>query len=666
MQSNIFVTRLQLFVVVCILNLSALPTSVLYVRAQDANVTLPDFNAKYPFKITLTNFQSSPLSQSGSYSFYWRVQNQTSNNATIELALALSDISIPNSTYGSWMGIGFGKAMFDATFVVIHSAVQNNTPTIYLHEHQSDNRYSQLPKIVEIENYITKLTNSGITTDGTFFAEFTRPASGGPSVYQPLISAVYDDSLKQDFIWAFNQKSPMDFKNSGNYFTEHGPNTDQQRTHGILTFSWSAGTYMVGSVQTITVRMIHGIGMMSVWFIFFPFGLYFARYLKYVPGIAQSFIGLYTVHQIENPAYLALWVTCVSIPGIVFLILVGSEIKLYLRYFTTSKLEQEIIAGKIDTYEQFDPEETHQMLETSTENEVKPSRVKVVDRELIEKTEKELTLDKIKQFTWKSLDDAVRNEGKIYVVGNGRFVYDATQWINSHPGGHAILYSAAGTAGFDTSEFTPTIRWSTKSRERIAARESHNQTSTITLGPNRTSPNADSFRSISELTETDWQSIQKARRTHKHTRAGVERLSKIVIGEITNSSSTNIHQYQRYTIAEKYTTPVLFEAGQSVEIQVAVKKKIYSKFYTPTNGTMTAFDVFIKNYVNSEGEGIGVISSFLAKQKPGQSQIKIRGPFGEHMVRNSQILLSPRVKDPIPPNQIVFVAAGSGVTPAFS
>lgn len=71
--------------------------------------------------------------------------------------------------------------------------------------------------------------------------------------------------------------------------------------------------------------------------------------------------------------------------------------------------------------------------------------------------------DSLKGITWSQINEQVL-DGKILLVANGRWVYDATSWINSHPGGKVILNSVAGTditqdyfheAGFDADSFVP-------------------------------------------------------------------------------------------------------------------------------------------------------------------------------------------------------------------
>ncbi|RKO83460.1 hypothetical protein BDK51DRAFT_35348, partial [Blyttiomyces helicus] len=134
-------------------------------------------------------------------------------------------------------------------------------------------------------------------------------------------------------------------------------------------------------------------------------------------------------------------------------------------------------------------------------------------------------------FTWQSLQDAIA-DGEHLVVGNGRFVYDISQWIRSHPGGQIILYAVAGTdisndyfheAGFDAGEFTP--------RPAIPPQDPNRTNATMLRNrPNRSFASSlpsidsatarqhkdwlDSARATSNLTERDWKWIIRSRRTH--------------------------------------------------------------------------------------------------------------------------------------------------------
>lgn len=199
----------------------------------------------------------------------------------------------------------------------------------------------------------------------------------------------------------------------------------------------------------------------------------------------------------------------------------------------------------------------------------------------------------LKKYTWKSLDQEVRESRKILVVANGKYVYDATQWIHSHPGGKVILYSVAGTditmdffreAGYDASQFVaakthpdrrivkhaaPEFDLSSSSTfEPLTEEEEVQQNDNMDEGAlscssiisasvpdeviQRTMMNA------SFMTSEDWAVVERSRRTHGniqqggkeemtvkrdiksnnpftllvHTRMALERLSTILVGEI--------------------------------------------------------------------------------------------------------------------------------------
>ncbi|KAJ3277675.1 S-methyl-5-thioribose-1-phosphate isomerase, partial [Borealophlyctis nickersoniae] len=67
----------------------------------------------------------------------------------------------------------------------------------------------------------------------------------------------------------------------------------------------------------------------------------------------------------------------------------------------------------------------------------------------------------VRAFTWELIGQEIA-KGAMYVVANGRYVYDISKWISSHPGGQLILHAVNGTditndyfkpSGFDATEF---------------------------------------------------------------------------------------------------------------------------------------------------------------------------------------------------------------------
>ncbi|KAJ3123762.1 hypothetical protein HK098_001649 [Nowakowskiella sp. JEL0407] len=346
----------------------------------------------------------------------------------------------------------------------------------------------------------------------------------------------------------------------------------------------------------------------------------------------------------------------------------------------------------------------------------------------------------LEKFTWKSLDEAIMG-GKMFVVANGKYVYDIAQWIYSHPGGQIILNAVCGTditsdyfheAGFDVSEHLP------KTKSQIVRRKSapipprlFAETVTSPDMKRMTLPEAQikeleiiaNAQFAQNFTESDWQNIMKSRRPHLHTRNAIEKLSSLLVGELVSGPTdlvlkSNIQsdaesgndkirfssfEYKRYALTETqvvsgpnsraksirmrfcllypYTftnaeqTEELnklltrpFIPGECVEIQCRIpestKRVNFARYYTPISGSLMAFEIIVKIV-----EG-GKLTPFLAKQKIGGRQFKIRGPFGnplligpEHPIQSNSTATLLNQDLITTHDRVTFFTAGSGITP---
>ncbi|KAI8850378.1 hypothetical protein BC829DRAFT_442200 [Chytridium lagenaria] len=296
----------------------------------------------------------------------------------------------------------------------------------------------------------------------------------------------------------------------------------------------------------------------------------------------------------------------------------------------------------------------------------------------------------IKTFTWEDIDRELQN-GRLYVVANGKYVYDIQDWIWSHPGGQIILYSVAGTditndyfheAGFDAEAFVPTAVAERRRRSLPVRLNGSN----FVLAPGESAPTPPSYASqpsgtyshiptFPPISEYEWRHVVKARRPHVHTRLAIEKLSTLLVGELVGDGNVPMFvegsgavfsplEYRRYAIIEstlesgpgtqtavykiKFCTlyphdarlnePKVFLPGQCVEIQARVSNKYVSRYFTPISGNPSSFEVMIKL------EPQGALTPFLVRQKPGDRQIK----SGEWALR-----------------KVLFVTAGSGLAPAL-
>ncbi|KAJ3268585.1 hypothetical protein HK104_005333, partial [Borealophlyctis nickersoniae] len=317
----------------------------------------------------------------------------------------------------------------------------------------------------------------------------------------------------------------------------------------------------------------------------------------------------------------------------------------------------------------------------------------------------------LRSFSWDSLNQAIL-DGELLVVANRKFVYDISQWIRSHPGGQIILLGVAGTdisddyfheAGFDAEQvtFVPPAppqrldrRDATTLRRASGASLSTSDDRSSIRRPPSSFGELSAETAMPSLTEEDWKRMLRARRTHVHTKLAIQRLAQLLVGELRPppfSAPVNFdpNEFRRYAITEKklltplttrtpvyslrfcllypHATPGPFPSilpGQCVEIQIRIDGEWISRYYTPVRGAdMGCFEVDVKATVP------GRMSRWLVKQKCGDRQVKIRGPFGASIVGPGREVsgMGPpgeggwRTKGV--PEEIVFVAAGSGISP---
>ncbi|KAI8924874.1 hypothetical protein BC831DRAFT_463547 [Entophlyctis helioformis] len=306
------------------------------------------------------------------------------------------------------------------------------------------------------------------------------------------------------------------------------------------------------------------------------------------------------------------------------------------------------------------------------------------------------------QFTWETLGQAI-NEGRMLV------------WMYSHPGGQLIMFAVNGTdisndyfheAGFDAEEFTPKLQAPAQRADRLGAALPRQVTSGT--APSITSGSWVVSASAGSMTGLDWQRVVKARRTHVHTRLAIQRLAQLLVGEIVTapdaldryqsvalssshtlptepSSDTVIFdrfEYRRYALTQKeLTTPQATSApifrlrfcllypydvrdgtprgflpGECVEIQARINGQLVSRYYTPLgDGNLTAFEIHVKLVPT------GIMSQFLLKQRTGDRQVKIRGPFGSPLACVERPLSLPSSQ--WLPDRLVFIAGGTGIAP---
>ncbi|KAL7753892.1 DOMON domain-containing protein frrs1L [Sorochytrium milnesiophthora] len=290
-------------------------------------------------------------------------------------------------------------------------------------------------------------------------------------------------------------------------------------------------------------------------------------------------------------------------------------------------------------------------------------------------------------YTWADIDKCV-NSGALWVIGNG-FVYDVRKWIFNHPGGQQVLQSAIGTdistdyfnnVLYDQRHFEP---YTTAPRHMPGDADSHEGSES------GSSVSRQTFKGLApseineqmRITANDWKFIIATRHLHFHSRQAIAKLQTLVVGRLEPSQRQKYQQeeYRRYALTAKHRIspdgvlplvykvrfcllypnetypeePLFFLPGQAVQIQLRTKRKIVTRYYTPLNGNMTAFEVIVKCLHK------GAMSNVIKSALIGSQQFRIRGPYGVPLVNPEA---------PIPRfngcwRNLICIGAGSGITP---
>ncbi|KAJ3017387.1 hypothetical protein HKX48_003561 [Thoreauomyces humboldtii] len=324
-------------------------------------------------------------------------------------------------------------------------------------------------------------------------------------------------------------------------------------------------------------------------------------------------------------------------------------------------------------------------------------------------------------YTWEQITAAVL-DGEHLVVGNGRYVYNITRWLPSHPGGKIILETVNGTditldffneSDYDGSLVSDAVAAAEREVKKLArllppsrgragstgAIATVRQTSHSTVHVNHDDDNdEDDAAPILDLSAPHWAAIRKARWSHAHTKTAAQKLIGFMVGEITARKSHrefDRNELRRYAMLSKTCVsgpgakcptyvfkfallypfegrrenePSKFLPGQYVELVDRVSNKMIARSYTPISGSTASFEVAVKLYPT------GTMSTVLQRAKPGSKQFRIRGPFGSPIINTSRALASTATlrldNNRLSPldkhfSTIICIVGGSGIVSAL-
>ncbi|KAI8901874.1 hypothetical protein BC833DRAFT_59460 [Globomyces pollinis-pini] len=670
------------------------------------------------------------------FTFYWNIIGTDTLEAMIQLK---SNIPTPFSK--SWASIGLGTSMLNSEFLMCHNSYNSTTlsKTASLHEHISQKKY--LVPVNFPNNEEITFDRQAVGNDKLLSCYFKRKLSIGDGIHKSI------NIDQDDMIWAFSPVSTLNYLRK--YASYH---SDEHR--GAFKISLKKGTTMFSQVSNFGTKATHGIGMMIVWLIMIPFGVFYARYARSIQGwvtvksLCQLLAVLLTfcfaiVVFFSGPIYTGPHIYI----GIIILVFVFAEAALGFanvsafsnetaaRYKRPIKLIHQSIGMLLMLFSivqiGLGIDILYPLVEPTTyilwvfyfgaifiwfglffvaeiyyraKFVQKDSGFKEPSNEYLKLKMEEKTTA-LEVYTWKSIDAAIMN-GKMLAIADNKFVYDISNWISSHPGGQLVLQAVNGTditndyfheAGFDAAEFVPRID-NIKMKERSStvlqkvqdvAKSEFNPDQRFSVDSKNESLFEQATKSNALITKSDFTSILRARRTHVHTKRAIEKLSKLVIGTLSQKQETagnasnafDPDEYRRYALTKieilsqphepkrtllmkfcllypfgtRVDYPKSFLAGQCIELQIRLPSgKRICRYYTPINGDLNAFEILVRLQPQ------GAMSLYLSQEEVGARQFKIRGPYGKpHFGVPSRFGYTDL------PDTIYFISGGTGITPCL-
>ncbi|KAI8801948.1 hypothetical protein BJ742DRAFT_835062 [Cladochytrium replicatum] len=211
-----------------------------------------------------------------SYTLWWRADpppdpNESisiSNNANLNFLFVgqLPDNFGP--TKWAWAGVAFGRSMLYAQFIVMHY----HNGTLYIHEHNATTTYRPPEGGDDRRAFI--INPIGYSFDPAtkiLIVEFTRPfvpPDPNDNYHIKLATAGLENML-----YAFNYDNQLNF--AGKWFYYHSKDS-----RGAYRVDWNTKFWEPTDAQNYDLKLVHGIGMLVVWMLIFPLGVFLARYNK--------------------------------------------------------------------------------------------------------------------------------------------------------------------------------------------------------------------------------------------------------------------------------------------------------------------------------------------------------------------------------------------------
>ncbi|KAI9138692.1 heme peroxidase [Paraphysoderma sedebokerense] len=595
------------------------------------------------------------------YRMFWRL-NKDANNITIALQV----------DGNGWAGIAFPRplsTMPGAHFIIasapsetassmfrkVHNAQTPNSPNFTVGEYSSSPRGFDAP-VANSESGQMIRVHSIESTPNSITVQFSRPL-----ILENQSSFVNIEPGVRRMLFAFNPNNPV--------LQYHGGN----KGIALIDFYTDQNVAAVVAQPDDFTRWVHGIGMIILWTILYPIGIYFARFRKHKANWLPIHMNIQLLGSISVIALASAILSALNrqfryfhaflgtvIFGLVILQLILGFITAYglhhyfgghyfVRFIHRFHGRILVITAWVRPPSGTGRNRVGVTLEAAAADPLKETLESWYGY-------RKLKLRKQDNFTWQFLNQQVARGADLVVCKT--FVLDIKNFIPVHPGGSEILTDLIGTD--ITNDFLdvplaenvefPTIPTDEVSNGQLGRRPS------IQIPKMRTfyqlylgfsheagwSESSDSYRQI-----------PIARRlSHLHSHFAWEKMGRMVVGTLLPDETGNdpSFEFRRFTLQSKKDVVPWIEGltthrvlqlryqvmynpaafgdeekdgevlpGQHFDLRVRVENEWYVRPYTPICGSLrTGFELLVKVYKE------GIVSSFLDQQGVG-CQVQARG-----------------------------------------
>ncbi|KAJ2991510.1 hypothetical protein HDV02_003747 [Globomyces sp. JEL0801] len=240
---------------------------------------LADNASKYNFEVILYDQKDY------TFHFLWNItKNYNNTNKDYLDGMMLFQSNTVENITNNYVSIGFGKGMLDSEFIFAKSQYNSSTNKM---DYRIAERISIGKYTLGIDAPFHLIDKKAETNSSMTAVVFKRPLDPFNGV-----NRVLQENMAISLVWAF-EVNPI------RSVTLHKLNH-----RGGFDIMLNSGSALAAKTGSFTLKIIHGVGLMVVWLVIFPFGAFYARYARSIQGWLVVKVSAQVTGSILNLAFL--------------------------------------------------------------------------------------------------------------------------------------------------------------------------------------------------------------------------------------------------------------------------------------------------------------------------------------------------------------------------